>query len=84
MTAPTDRHHPKMFEGEGVAALRSLREKLLLIPDLRPIYANWSSGLNPRCDELRSFVDENIDRYVRDEKARLKTRAIDLGWFTSL
>ncbi|KAI1775795.1 terpenoid synthase [Hypoxylon cercidicola] len=74
----------KMSENEGAAALRSLRGKLLRIPDLRPIYAKWTSGLNPRCDELRTFVDECIDRYVKDEKTRRKTKAIDLGWFTSL
>ncbi|KAI1373322.1 terpenoid synthase [Hypoxylon crocopeplum] len=73
-----------MFESEGVAALRSLRGKLLQIPDLRPVYANWTSGLSPHCDELRVFVEEKIDVYVKDEKARLKTKAIDLGWFTSL
>lgn len=73
-----------MFESEGIAALRSLRGQLLQIPDLRPVYAGWAAGLNPHCDELRTFVDEKIDRYVIDEKARLKTKAIDLGWFTSL
>ncbi|KAI1413871.1 terpenoid synthase [Hypoxylon sp. FL1857] len=73
-----------MYESEGVAALRSLQGKLLQIPDLRPIYANWTSGLNPHCEELRAFVDENIDKYVKNEKVRLKTKAIDLGWFASL
>ncbi|XXG95157.1 hypothetical protein Hte_001417 [Hypoxylon texense] len=68
-----------MFENEGVAALRSLRGQVLRIPDLRPIYAKWASGLNPHCDELRTFVDDNIDRYVKDEKTRIKTKAIDLG-----
>ncbi|KAI0880518.1 terpenoid synthase [Annulohypoxylon maeteangense] len=73
-----------MFESEGVTALRGLRGKLLQVPDLRPIYQNWASGLNPQCEELRAFVDEKIDIYVKNEKARVKTRAIDLGWFTSL
>ncbi|KAI2464259.1 terpenoid synthase [Annulohypoxylon bovei var. microspora] len=73
-----------MFESEGVAALRSLEGKLLQVPDLRPIYANWESGVNPHCDELRVFIEENIDKYVKNEKARVKTRAIDLGWFASL
>ncbi|KAI0173227.1 terpenoid synthase [Hypoxylon sp. FL1284] len=74
----------KMLESRGVAALRGLQGKLLRIPDLRPIYSNWTSGLNPSCDELRTFVDDNIDRYVKLEKDRVKTKAIDLGWFTSL
>ncbi|XDG09838.1 hypothetical protein ABKA04_009453 [Annulohypoxylon sp. FPYF3050] len=73
-----------MFESEGVAALRGLQGKLLQVPDLRPIYANWASGLNPYCEELRAFIDEKIDIYVKNEKAREKTRAIDLGWFASL
>ncbi|OTA63277.1 terpenoid synthase [Hypoxylon sp. EC38] len=73
-----------MYESQGVAALRSLQGKLLQIPDLRPIYANWTSGLNPHFEELRVFIDEKIDYYVKDDKARLKTKAIDLGWFTSL
>ncbi|KAL7629801.1 hypothetical protein AAE478_001324 [Parahypoxylon ruwenzoriense] len=73
-----------MFGDEGVAALKSLRGQMLEIPDLRPIYANWTSGLNRHCDELRAFIDEKIDLYVKDPKARLKTKAIDLGWFTSL
>lgn len=73
-----------MLENEGVTALRGLRGKLLRIPDLRPIYNKWASGLNTDCDELRTFVNENIDQYVKDEKTRLKTKAIDLGWFTSL
>ncbi|KAI1073696.1 terpenoid synthase [Whalleya microplaca] len=71
-------------ENNGAATLQSLHEKLLRIPDLRPIYANWESGLNPFCDELRAFVDKKIDKYIKDEKARFKTKAIDLGWFTSL
>ncbi|KAI1098059.1 terpenoid synthase [Jackrogersella minutella] len=73
-----------MFECEGVAVLRGLEGQLLQVPDLRPIYANWTSGLNPHCDELRVFVDENIDRYVTNEEVKTKTKAIDLGWFTSL
>ncbi|KAI1451771.1 terpenoid synthase [Annulohypoxylon moriforme] len=73
-----------MFESEGVTALRGLRGKLLQVPDLRPIYASWTSGLNPHCEELRAFIDEKIDIYVKNEKARAKTRAIDLGWFASL
>ncbi|KAI0110623.1 terpenoid synthase [Hypoxylon sp. NC0597] len=73
-----------MYESEGVAALRSLQGKLLQIPDLRPIYANWTSGLNPHFEELRAFIDEKIDYYVKNEKVRLKTKAIDLGWFASL
>ncbi|KAI2605647.1 terpenoid synthase [Hypoxylon sp. NC1633] len=73
-----------MAESEGVAALKSLQGKVLQIPDLRPVYAKWASGLNPHCDSLRAFVEERIDIYVKGEKARLKTKAIDLGWFTSL
>ncbi|KAI1086925.1 terpenoid synthase [Rostrohypoxylon terebratum] len=74
----------EMLESEGVAALRGLQGKILRVPDLRPIYANWASGLNPHCEELRAFIDEKIDVYVKNEKARVKTRAIDLGWFASL
>ncbi|KAI1134779.1 terpenoid synthase [Hypoxylon sp. FL0543] len=73
-----------MYESESATALKSLQGKLLQIPDLRPIYAKWTSGLSPHCEELRAFVDEKIDEYVKDEKTRLKTKAIDLGWFTSL
>lgn len=73
-----------MHKSTGVAALRSLRGQLLTIPDLRPVYANWTAGLSPYCDELRAFVEENINKYVKDEKAKKKTKAIDLGWFASL
>ncbi|KAI0008065.1 terpenoid synthase [Xylariaceae sp. FL0662B] len=71
-------------DNKGVIALESFRGKVLKIPDLRPIYANWKSGLSPHCEVLRTFVHDKIDKYVKDENARLKTKAIDLGWFTSV
>ncbi|KAH7035868.1 isoprenoid synthase domain-containing protein [Microdochium trichocladiopsis] len=60
-----------------------LRGKTLLIPDLKPIYSRWESGLNPGYERLSNLIDEAIDDYVVDEKQRLKTRAINLAWFVS-
>ncbi|KXJ89047.1 isoprenoid synthase domain-containing protein [Microdochium bolleyi] len=60
-----------------------LRGQTLLIPDLKPIYARWESGVNPEYERLSNLIDEAIDDYVVDEKQRLKTRAINLAWFIS-
>lgn len=60
-----------------------LRGKMLLIPDLKPIYARWESGLNSEYDRLTHLIDEAIDDYVVDDKQRLKTKAINLAWFIS-
>ncbi|KAI1850953.1 hypothetical protein JX265_007278 [Neoarthrinium moseri] len=61
----------------------SLRGKTLVIPDLRPLYGRWASGVNPDYERLAEVVNEDIDKRIGDEKARQKCKAIDLAFLAS-
>ncbi|KAI1340352.1 terpenoid synthase [Xylariaceae sp. FL0016] len=63
------------------SAFSRLRGEVLNIPDLNPIYMRWKSGQNPLRERLQLFVDENIDKYVLDAKARTKAKKSQLAWF---
>lgn len=62
----------------------SLRGQSIRIPDLRPHYARWASGINRHYEDLLPLINDRIDKYFDDEKSRRKARKIDLARFACL
>ena len=62
----------------------SLKGQTVQLPDLRPHYARWTSGINRHYEQLLPLIDQRIDKYFDDEKSRRKARKIDLARFACL
>ncbi|KAH8879817.1 terpenoid synthase [Thozetella sp. PMI_491] len=63
---------------------RSLHGKYLYIPDLRPVYASWTRGINKHYGRLVSVVNDQLEKIVHDRKRLAKCRAMDFALFTSM
>lgn len=62
----------------------SLKGQTIYIPDLRPHYARWASGISKHYEQLFPIINKQIDKYFDDEKSRRKARKIDLARFACL
>lgn len=71
------------MQNDEIAEVYSgLKGKTLHLPDLRPVYAGWAEGRNSHYAALLPVINENIDRYIDDEKFAKKLKAVDLANFT--
>ncbi|KAI0470747.1 isoprenoid synthase domain-containing protein [Xylariaceae sp. FL0804] len=64
------------------ALLCQLRGAQLKVPNMRPLYAGWTSVLSPHYQTVVDFTEQICEKLIPEEAAREKARACDFG-FTS-
>jgi hypothetical protein len=60
-----------------------LKGKTLVIPDLKPVYAHWPTGVNCHYEKLKAALDDGVYRWIEDERTREKYKAVDLAYLAS-
>ncbi|KAH9906199.1 isoprenoid synthase domain-containing protein [Xylariomycetidae sp. FL2044] len=68
--------------------LRQLRGSQLIVPNMRPLYARWASGVSPHYAPLVAFTEAIYERLLPEKAALEKAKACDFGytsagWFPS-
>ncbi len=56
-----------------------LKGKLLRVPDLHPVFAQWPAGISPHLPEVRRNVNQVVEQFVHDEEARNKIYKTDVS-----
>lgn len=81
---PVPQHSMASTNSEITRVFDGLKGQTIHIPDLRPHYARWASGINRHYEQLLPLINQRIDKYFDDEKSRRKARKIDLARFACL
>lgn len=60
--------------------LSQLQGAQLILPNMRPLYAGWASGVSPHYDALVSFTNNVYERLLPEKKAFEKAKSCDFGY----
>ncbi len=60
-----------------------LKGQVMRVPNLDPVFARWNSAVNPHLWELEELVNDRIEKWIPDEKLRLKVKKIDVPLITA-
>jgi hypothetical protein len=60
--------------------LLQLRGAELKVPNMRPLYKDWASGLSPHYEDMVSFTNEIYEKLLSNPDELRKAKACDFGY----
>jgi len=69
-----------MVSQKATSILLQLRGSQLKVPNMRPLYRDWASGVSPHYATMVSFTNEIYEKLLPNPDELKKAKACDFGY----